>query len=63
LPSTISRGFDQCLATPDTPGGFLSAAGIGLEIGTVYAALGTKIIAVEFTDGLLPTATATWFDR
>jgi dihydrolipoamide dehydrogenase len=29
---------------------------IGLEIGTVYAALGTKVVVVEFTDGLLPTA-------
>jgi dihydrolipoyl dehydrogenase len=27
---------------------------IGLEIGTVYAALGTKVVVVEFTDGLLP---------
>src|SRR4029078_3439487 len=25
---------------------------IGLEIGSVYAALGTKIVVVEFTDGL-----------
>ncbi len=27
---------------------------IGLELGTVYAALGSKVTVVEFTDGLLP---------
>jgi dihydrolipoamide dehydrogenase len=29
---------------------------IGLELGSVYAALGTKVTVVEFTDGLIPTA-------
>jgi dihydrolipoamide dehydrogenase len=29
---------------------------IGLEMGTVYANLGTKVSVVEFTDGLLPAA-------
>lgn len=29
---------------------------IGLELGTVYAALGTKVTVVEMTDGLLPGA-------
>ena len=46
------------LALPDVPKRMLIVGGgyIGLEIGTVYAALGTKIVVVEFTDGLLPTA-------
>ena len=45
------------LAMPDIPKRMLIIGGgyIGLEIGTVYAALGTKIVVVEFTDGLLPT--------
>jgi dihydrolipoamide dehydrogenase len=44
------------LLLPDIPGRMLVIGGgyIGLEIGTVYAALGTKIVVVEFTDGLLP---------
>ena len=29
---------------------------IGLEMGTVYAALGSKVSVVELTDGLLPGA-------
>ena len=29
---------------------------IGLEMGTVYAELGTKVTVVELTDGLLPGA-------
>ncbi len=29
---------------------------IGLELGTVYAALGTKVTVVEMTSGLLPGA-------
>ena len=29
---------------------------IGLELGSVYAALGTKVSVVEMTDGLLPGA-------
>ncbi|HEX3151540.1 MAG TPA: dihydrolipoyl dehydrogenase [Gemmataceae bacterium] len=46
------------LLMPDIPKRMLVIGGgyIGLEIGTVYAALGTKIVIVEFTDGLLPTA-------
>jgi dihydrolipoamide dehydrogenase len=46
------------LALPDIPKRMLIIGGgyIGLEIGTIYAALGTKIVVVEFTDGLLPTA-------
>jgi dihydrolipoamide dehydrogenase len=46
------------LLLPDIPKRMLIIGGgyIGLEIGTVYAALGTKVVVVEFTDGLLPTA-------
>jgi len=46
------------LAMPDIPKRMLIVGGgyIGLEIGTIYAALGTKIVVVEFTDGLLPAA-------
>jgi len=45
------------LLLPDIPKRLLVIGGgyIGLEIGTVYAALGSKITVVEFTDGLLPT--------
>lgn len=46
------------LLLPDVPKKLLIIGGgyIGLEIGTVYAALGSKVTVVEFTDGLLPTA-------
>ncbi|MEZ6140190.1 MAG: dihydrolipoyl dehydrogenase [Zavarzinella sp.] len=46
------------LLVQDVPKTLLVIGGgyIGLEIGTVYAALGTKITVVEFTDGLLPSA-------
>src|SRR5262245_13785357 len=46
------------LLLPEIPKRLLVIGGgyIGLEIGTVYAALGTKVVVVEFTDGLLPTA-------
>ncbi len=46
------------LLLPDVPKRLLIIGGgyIGLEIGTVYAALGSKVVVVEATDGLLPTA-------
>lgn len=46
------------LLLPDVPGTLLVIGGgyIGLEIGSVYAAMGTKVTVVEFTDGLLPLA-------
>lgn len=46
------------LLLPDIPKRLLVIGGgyIGLEIGTVYAALGSKVVVVEFTEGLLPTA-------
>ena len=36
---------------------------IGLEMGTVYAQLGTKVSVVELLDGLLPAPIATWSSR
>jgi dihydrolipoamide dehydrogenase len=42
----------------DAPGNLLVVGGgyIGLELGTVYAALGSKVTVVEMTAGLLPGA-------
>ncbi len=42
----------------DVPGSLLVVGGgyIGLELGTVYAALGTKVSVVEMLPGLLPGA-------
>jgi dihydrolipoamide dehydrogenase len=44
------------LELEDKPASLLVVGGgyIGLEMGTVYAALGTKVTVVELTDGLLP---------
>ncbi len=44
------------LKLEDVPGSLLVVGGgyIGLELGTVYAALGSKVTVVELTDGLLP---------
>jgi dihydrolipoamide dehydrogenase len=46
------------LDLPEIPGSLLVIGGgyIGLELGSVYAALGTKVSVVEMTDGLLPGA-------
>jgi len=46
------------LDLPDIPTRLLVVGGgyIGLELGTVYAALGSKVTVVEMTDGLLPGA-------
>jgi dihydrolipoamide dehydrogenase len=46
------------LDVPDVPGTLLVVGGgyIGLELGTVYAALGSKVTVVEMTPGLLPGA-------
>jgi dihydrolipoamide dehydrogenase len=46
------------LDLPDIPKTLLVVGGgyIGLELGTVYAALGSKVTVVEMTDGLLPGA-------
>ena len=44
------------LALPDIPESLLVIGGgyIGLELGSVYAALGTRVALVEMTSGLLP---------
>ena len=46
------------LNLPDIPKSLLVVGGgyIGLELGSVYAALGTTVTVVEMTDGLLPGA-------
>src|SRR5207344_3603743 len=46
------------LDLPDVPKSLLVVGGgyIGLELGTVYAALGSKVTVVEMTPGLLPGA-------
>ncbi len=46
------------LEMPDIPTSLLVVGGgyIGLELGSVYAALGSKVTVVEMTDGLLPGA-------
>ena len=46
------------LELPDIPKSLLVVGGgyIGLELGSVYAALGTKVSVVEMTPGLLPGA-------
>ena len=46
------------LEVPEVPKSLLVVGGgyIGLELGTVYAALGTKVTIVEMTGGLLPGA-------
>ena len=46
------------LELPDVPGSLLVIGGgyIGLELGTVYAALGSRVSVVEMTGGLLPGA-------
>ncbi len=48
----------SALEIPDIPKSLLVVGGgyIGLELGTVYAALGTKVTVVEMTSGLLPGA-------
>jgi dihydrolipoyl dehydrogenase len=48
----------SALDIPDVPKSLLVIGGgyIGLELGTVYAALGSKVSVVEMTGGLLPGA-------
>jgi dihydrolipoamide dehydrogenase len=60
LQSDSPRVMDSTAALdlPDIPKSLLVIGGgyIGLEMGTVYAALGTKVTVVEMLDGLLPGA-------
>lgn len=48
----------SALDLPEVPASLLVVGGgyIGLELGTVYAALGSKVSVVEMTSGLLPGA-------
>lgn len=48
----------EALELNDIPGSLLVIGGgyIGLELGTVYASLGSKVTVVEMLDGLLPGA-------
>jgi dihydrolipoamide dehydrogenase len=64
IPKTFAIGDDRvmdstgALLIPDIPKRLLVVGGgyIGLEIGSVYAALGSKVTVVEFLDGILPMA-------
>ncbi|MGD9127290.1 MAG: dihydrolipoyl dehydrogenase [Planctomycetia bacterium] len=58
LPTTRVMNSTGALALADVPESLLVVGGgyIGLEMGTVYAALGSKVSVVEMTDGLLPGA-------
>ncbi|MBR9979175.1 MAG: dihydrolipoyl dehydrogenase, partial [Bacteroidetes bacterium] len=60
LPEESSRVMDSsaALELTDVPGKLLVIGGgyIGLEMATVYAALGSKVTVVEMTSGLLPGA-------
>ncbi len=56
LPTPRVMDSTGALELKDVPGRFLVVGGgyIGLEMGYVYAALGSKVTVVELTDGLLP---------
>jgi dihydrolipoamide dehydrogenase len=58
LETTRMMDSTGALDLPDTPGTLLVVGGgyIGLELGSVYAALGTRVTVVEMLPGLLPGA-------
>ncbi len=58
LPTHRVMDSTGALELPDVPESLLVVGGgyIGLELGTVYAALGSEVSVVELTDGLLPGA-------
>ncbi|HEV2498411.1 MAG TPA: dihydrolipoyl dehydrogenase [Terriglobia bacterium] len=60
VPEKSARVLDStsALDLADVPKTLLVVGGgyIGLELGTVYTALGTKVSVVEMTDGLMPGA-------
>lgn len=60
VPQNSSHVLDStsALDLPDAPKSLLVVGGgyIGLEMGTVYAALGSKVSVVEMEDGLMPGA-------
>src|SRR4029078_11360292 len=58
IASPRMRDSTSALDLADVPASLLVVGGgyIGLELGTVYAALGSKVSVVEMTPGLLPGA-------
>lgn len=58
LPTPRVMDSTGALELPDVPESLLVVGGgyIGLEMGTIYASLGTAVSVVEMTDGLLPGA-------
>jgi dihydrolipoyl dehydrogenase len=58
LPTHRVMDSTTALQLPDVPESLLIVGGgyIGLEMGTVYAALGSRVSVVEMTGGLLPGA-------
>jgi len=58
LPTPRVMDSTGALELADVPDSLLVVGGgyIGLEMGTVYAALGSRVSVVELTDGLLPGA-------
>jgi len=56
--SPLVMDSTAALDLPDVPEKLLVVGGgyIGLELGTVYASLGSRVSVVEMTDGLLPGA-------
>lgn len=58
LPTHRVMDSTGALELPDVPESLLVVGGgyIGLELGSVYAALGSRVSVVEMTDGLLPGA-------
>src|SRR5690606_10018197 len=58
LPTDRVMDSTGALELRDVPDSLLVVGGgyIGLELGTVYAALGSRVTVVELTDGLLPGA-------
>jgi dihydrolipoamide dehydrogenase len=58
LPSPRVMDSTAALDLPDLPESLLVVGGgyIGLEMGTIYANLGSRVTVVELTDGLLPGA-------
>jgi dihydrolipoamide dehydrogenase len=58
LPTQRVMDSTGALDLPEVPESLLVVGGgyIGLEMGTVYASLGSKVSVVEMTDGLLPGA-------
>jgi dihydrolipoamide dehydrogenase len=56
LPTPRIMDSTGALELPDVPESLLVVGGgyIGLEMGTVYGELGSKVTVVELTDGLLP---------